>query len=60
MIKKIVAIYPGRFQPMGQHHVKAFKWLQQQFGADTYIATSDVVNLPKSPFNFKEDRKSVV
>lgn len=54
MIKKIVAIYPGRFQPMGQHHVKAFKWLQQQFGADTYIATSDVVNLPKSPFNFKE------
>jgi hypothetical protein len=54
MIKKIVAIYPGRFQPMGQHHVKAFKWLQSQFGADTYIATSDVVNLPKSPFNFKE------
>ena len=27
-IKTIVAIYPGRFQPMGAHHAKTFKWLQ--------------------------------
>ena len=24
-IKTVVAIYPGRFQPMGAHHAKAFK-----------------------------------
>ena len=24
-IKTIVAIYPGRFQPMGAHHAKTFK-----------------------------------
>ena len=27
-IKTVIAIYPGRFQPMGKHHVKAYKWLQ--------------------------------
>ena len=26
-IKTIVAIYPGRFQPMGAHHAKTYKWL---------------------------------
>ncbi len=30
-IKTVVAIYPGRFQPMGKHHVKAYKWLQSKF-----------------------------
>ena len=41
-IKTVVAIYPGRFQPMGRHHAKTFKWLQSKFGAgDTYVATSD-------------------
>ena len=55
MIKTVIAIYPGRFQPFGKHHAAAFKWLQQQFGgANTYIATSNVVAPPKSPFSFKE------
>ena len=57
MIKNIVAIYPGRFQPFGKHHASAFKWLQQQFGAaNCYIATSNVVDLPKSPFSFQEKK----
>ena len=30
-IKTIVAIYPGRFQPMGAHHAKAYKWLDKKF-----------------------------
>ena len=56
-IKTIVAIYPGRFQPMGKHHAEVFKWLQKQFGSQhTYVATTDKVQLPKSPFNFKEKR----
>jgi len=53
-MKKVV-IYPGRFQPMLPHHAEVYKKLQAQFpGADVYVATSDKVELPKSPFNFKE------
>jgi hypothetical protein len=55
MIKNVVAIYPGRFQPFGKHHAAAFKWLQQHFdGGNCYIATSNVIDIPKSPFSFKE------
>jgi hypothetical protein len=54
-IKEIVVIYPGRFQPMGRHHAAVYKKLASQFGkSNTYIATSDVVNPPKSPLNFRE------
>ena len=53
-MKKVV-IFPGRFQPMLPHHAEVYKKLQAQFpGADVYVATSDKVELPKSPFNFKE------
>jgi hypothetical protein len=55
MVTNVIAIYPGRFQPFGKHHAEAFKWLQKKFGAaNCFIATSDKVELPKSPFNFKE------
>jgi len=57
-IKDIVAIYPGRFQPMGAHHAKTFKWLQSKF-KDAYVATSGKVDLPKSPFSFSEKKKIV-
>ena len=50
-----IVIYPGRFQPMLSHHAEVFKQLQSQFpDAEVYIGTSDKVELPKSPFNFKE------
>jgi hypothetical protein len=53
-MKKVV-IYPGRFQPMLPHHAEVYKKLQAQFpDADVYVATSDKVEMPKSPFNFKE------
>lgn len=57
-IKTIVAIYPGRFQPMGAHHAKTFKWLQSKF-KDSYVGTSDKINLPKSPFSFAEKKKII-
>ncbi len=57
-IKTIVAIYPGRFQPMGKHHAQAYKWLKSKF-KDAYIATSDKVQLPKSPFSFNEKKKII-
>ncbi len=50
-----VVIYPGRFQPMLSHHAEVFKQLQAQFpDAQVFVGTSDKVELPKSPFNFKE------
>jgi len=57
-IKTIVAIYPGRFQPMGKHHAQAYKWLKSKFD-DAFIATSDKVQLPKSPFSFNEKKKII-
>ena len=57
-IKTIVAIYPGRFQPMGKHHAKAYKWLQSKF-KDAYVGTSGKVDLPKSPFSFNEKKKII-
>ena len=60
MIKNIIAIYPGRFQPFGKHHANAFKWLQQQFGQpNAFVVTSDKVDPPKSPFNFQEKKQIV-
>jgi hypothetical protein len=54
-IKNIIVIYPGRFQPMGRHHAAVYKKLASKFGkSNTYIATSDKVQLPKSPLNFRE------
>ena len=53
-MKKVV-IYPGRFQPMLSHHAEVFKQLKSQFpDAEIYVGTSDKVEAPKSPFNFKE------
>ena len=55
--KNIVAIYPGRFQPMGRHHFEAFQWLQNKFGdQNTFIATSNKVDPPKSPLDFDEKK----
>lgn len=53
-MKKVV-LYPGRFQPMLPHHAEVYKHLVAQFpDADVYIATSNKVEMPKSPFDAKE------
>ena len=58
--KKVIAIYPGRFQPMGAHHAQTYQKLAEKFGAqNTFIATSDVVKAPNSPLNF-EQKKSIM
>ena len=54
-MKKLV-IYPGRFQPFHKGHAQVFNWLKNKFG-DAIIATSDKVEAPKSPFNFKEKKQ---
>jgi len=55
-----VVIYPGRFEPFAKHHAAVFLWVQKKFGKDnTYIATSNKVEKPKSPFNFNE-KKAII
>ena len=52
---ELVVLYPGRFQPFHLGHGEVFRSLQSQFGRDNvYIATSNKVELPKSPFNFSD------
>jgi len=59
-MNKIIAIYPGRFQPFGKHHAATFMWLQNKFGKENaYIVTSDKVEPGKSPFNFNE-KKAII
>lgn len=52
---QLVVLYPGRFQPFHLGHKEVFQSLQNKFGRDSvYIATSNKVELPKSPFNFSD------
>jgi hypothetical protein len=52
---QLVVLYPGRFQPFHLGHGEVFRSLQSKFGRDNvYIATSNKVELPKSPFNFSD------
>jgi hypothetical protein len=56
---QLVVLYPGRFQPFHLGHGDVFRALQSKFGRDNvYIATSNKVEQPKSPFNFSD--KSVL
>jgi len=58
--KKVIAIYPGRFQPMGRHHYATYKALADQFGPEnTFIVTSNKMG-PKSPLDFEEKKKIMV
>jgi hypothetical protein len=52
---QLVVLYPGRFQPFHLGHGEVFRSLQSKFGRDNvYIATSNKVEQPKSPFNFSD------
>ncbi len=56
---KILAVYPGRFQPFHKGHAQVYQWLNNKFG-NAVIATSDKVEAPKSPFNFKEKKRMMM
>jgi hypothetical protein len=54
---QVYAIYPGRFHPAGPHHYKAYKYLADKFGVqNTFVVTSDKVELPDSPLSFAEKK----
>ena len=52
-----VVIYPGRFHPFHKGHKSVYDTLVKRFGKNrVYIATSNKVDPPKSPFTFDEKR----
>jgi cytidyltransferase-like protein len=52
-----VVIYPGRFHPFHKGHKSVYDALIKRFGKNrVYIATSNKVDPPKSPFTFDEKR----
>ena len=57
--KKVIAIYPGRFQPFGPHHKKVFQNLEKKFGK-VYITTSGIKQPPRHPMNFSEKVRHMV
>ena len=53
----VVVVYSGRFQPFHKGHYATYENLVRKFGKDSvYIATSNVTDSKKSPFNFKEKK----
>ena len=51
----LLVIYPGRFQPFHKGHYAVYEYLTGKFGRNNvYIATSNKVESPKSPFTFSE------
>ena len=58
-IKKVVAIYPGRFQPLGPHHKKVYDALSKQFD-EVYITTSAIQQMPRHPLSFQEKKKHMI
>lgn len=54
-----VVIYPGRFHPFHKGHAAVYKWLSGKFN-NVFIATSDKVEPPKSPFTFDEKKRMMM
>jgi hypothetical protein len=50
---KTIAIYPGRFQPMGKHHYKTYQWACKKYGEENvFITTSNKIQEGRSPLSF--------
>jgi len=57
--KRLIAIYPGRFQPMGRHHFQTYQEIADKYGLEnTFIVTSNKTG-PRSPLNF-EQKKNIM
>jgi len=57
--KRVIIIYPGRFQPMGRHHLQTYQELAIKNGIEnTFVATSNNMG-PDSPLSFGQ-KKSIM
>ena len=56
--KRTVAIFTGRFQPFHAGHYSIYQGLVEKFGKENvYIASSNVTDPIKSPFEFNDKKK---
>ena len=58
-VQNTVVIYPGRFHPFHKGHAAVYKWLSGKFD-NVFIATSNKVDPPKSPFTFEEKKRMMM
>lgn len=58
-VQQVVAIYPGRFHPFHKGHASVYNYLRKKFDT-VFIATSDKVDPPRSPFSFAEKREMMI
>lgn len=58
-VQNTVVIYPGRFHPFHKGHAAVYRWLSNKFN-NVFIATSDKVDPPKSPFSFEEKKRMMM
>ena len=58
-IRDVVVIYPGRFHPFHKGHASVYEHLRSKF-SKVFIATSNKIAPPKSPFSFEEKRKMML
>ena len=58
-IQNTVIIYPGRFHPFHKGHASVYNYLKNKYDS-VYIATSNKIDPPKSPFSFAEKRAMMV
>lgn len=54
----IIGIYPGSFQPPHLGNYRAYEYLRKIAGPNTFVATSDKVEMPNAPLNF-QDKQSI-
>ncbi len=55
-VEKLVAVYPGRFQPFGPHHKASYEFLKRRFD-EVYIVTSNKTGGSRHPMSFGEKAK---
>jgi hypothetical protein len=53
----LITIFPGRFEPPHKGHLKVYEYLQNISGKNTFVATSNFVNLNQSPLGFKDKQQ---
>ena len=58
-IEKLVAIYPGRFQPFGPHHLASYNFLKKRYD-EVYIVTSNKTGGARHPMSFSQKKKHMM
>ena len=58
-IEKLIAVYPGRFQPFGPHHKATYEFLKKRFD-EVFIVTSNKQGGSRHPMSFSQKKKHMM